>query len=206
MRKILKSPVGTAMFAVWNFCVKWKYRKYGLAILALALLGYALGISFQSIEAVLIIGLLFVVASFSTMYKRYFRAPPVFELMTFGVVIVTARYGFTAGLLFGMLTQLASEIISGCIDAQIVIFVPARALLALWIWVAMHIFGVISIFWLGMIAIAAYNLMVQPISFFVGDMQLKAKTIYYTIGYSLCNFFIFSILSTPAAILLRLTA
>ncbi len=200
LRSSIKKIVDTA------FLNAKKYKTYILLIAFLIGLGIVLGVSFQSIQTLLIIAIFFAVGAFSTMYKRYFRAPPAFELMTFTTVVVTMKYGLGAGLIYGTLVQIASEVLHGAIDAQIVIFVPARALLAVWTWVAMTVFGVTSVFWMGMIAIVAYNLMAQPISFFMGDVQLKAKTIYYTIFYSIANFFIFSIFSKPIAFLLGLQA
>ncbi len=201
---VLKSSIGKAINAAYLF-VK-KHQGYVFLAVALLAIGYLLGVSFQSIQALLIIAIFFAASAFSTMYKRYFRAPPAFELMTFTTVVVTMKYGLATGLIYGVLVQIASEVLHGAIDAQIIIFVPARALLALWTYVAMTAFGVTSLFVLGMIAIVSYNLMAQPISFFMGDVQLKAKTIYYTIFYSIFNFFVFSILSKPVAFLLGLQA
>lgn len=202
MRTALKTGLGRLITLLWGF-LKQK-RKYALIAIFLIAIGYIFGISLESIEAMLIIGILFVLASVSTMYKRLFRAPPALELMTFTTVIVTMKYGIVAGLIFGALSQLVSEILSGAIDAQIVIFIPARALISVWIWASMSLFGVNDLFTLGMIAIVFYNLTVQPISFFIGDVQLKAKTIYYTIGYTTLNIFIFAFLSRPVSALLGL--
>lgn len=202
MRNALKTGLGRLITLLWGF-LKQK-RKYALIAIFLIAIGYIFGVSLESIEAMLIIGILFVLASVSTMYKRLFRAPPALELMTFTTVIVTMKYGLVAGLIFGALSQLVSEILSGAIDAQIVIFIPARALISVWIWASMSLFGVNDLFTLGMIAIVFYNLTVQPISFFIGDVQLKAKTIYYTIGYTTLNIFIFAFLSRPVSALLGL--
>ncbi|MBI2575245.1 hypothetical protein HYV82_05165 [Candidatus Woesearchaeota archaeon] len=154
--------------------------------------------------AVLTISVLFALSAVSTLYKRYFRVPPAFELMTFSVVVVTAKYGFLAGFIFGLIAQLTSEALHGAIDAQIIIFVPARALLALATWMGINLFGITDLFKLGIIAIIAYNLMVQPVSWFIGDVQLKTKTIFYSIFYTVFNLVIFSTLSKPAAFLLGL--
>ncbi|MBI3033673.1 hypothetical protein HYY72_00760 [Candidatus Woesearchaeota archaeon] len=202
MRNALKTGLGRLITLLWGF-LKQK-RKYALIAIFLIAIGYIFGVSLESIEAMLIIGILFVLASVSTMYKRLFRAPPALELMTFTTVIVTMKYGLVAGLIFGALSQLVSEILSEAIDAQIVIFIPARALISVWIWASMSLFGVNDLFTLGMIAIVFYNLTVQPISFFIGDVQLKAKTIYYTIGYTTLNIFIFAFLSRPVSALLGL--
>ncbi|MBI2133708.1 hypothetical protein HYU11_03435 [Candidatus Woesearchaeota archaeon] len=204
MDHTLRTSIGRAINSVW--VIANEYKNYILLVVGLLAAAYFLGISFQSVKSLVVVSVLFVIGAFSTFYKRYFRAPPAFELMTFTTVVVTINYGFLAGLIYGALVQLSSEVLSGAIDAQIIIFVPARALLAAWVWFGMHVLGISSLFWLGMLAIVAYNLMVQPISFFVGDVQLKAKTIYYTIAYSLFNFFIFSVLSRYVAAIMGIPA
>ncbi len=204
MRGILKTPIGTRIMAAWEYFRSKKNHLILTAVIVFIL--YILGISLESLEAIFVIIILFIAASFSTIYKRYFRLPPIFELMTLGTVLVTMKYGFIAGFVFGAIAQVASEIINGTIDAQILIFTPARALLALWIVFGTGVLGIEGVFGIGLLCIFAYNLMVAPISFFVGDMQLKAKTIYYTIGYTIMNFFVFSLLSGPAALILGLQA
>ncbi len=200
LKKALEKHYGKATTAIFSFIQKRK--KWAFIIAGFLLAAYFLGISAADLSKMLIIIILLVVASFSTFYKRYFRAPPVFELMTFSTVFVTALYGLPTGLIFGAISQMASEALSGAVDAQIIIFVPARSMLALTTYIAINFFNVTDFFVLGLLAILAYNLMVQPISWFMGDMQLRAKTIYYTIFYTVCNFFIFKILSGPVNYLL----
>lgn len=197
MRK-LGTRVGEAVNRLWAVLLRQKILIF--AFLGVVIAAYTLG--FSSIADAVLIIVLFLVAAFSTFYKRYFRAPPAFELMTFSVVLMTVKFGLVAGFVFGAIVQVASEAAHGAIDAQIVIFVPARAALSIWTWVAMSLFNVTDFFTLGMIAVVGYNLMVQPISWFMGDMQLRAKTVYYTLFYTVCNFFVFSILSGPVQYLL----
>lgn len=197
MRK-LRTRVGEAVNTLWAVLLRQKILIF--AFLGVVIAAYTLG--FSSIADAVLIIVLFLVAAFSTFYKRYFRAPPAFELMTFSVVLMTVKFGLVAGFVFGAIVQVASEAAHGAIDAQIVIFVPARAALSIWTWVAMSLFNVTDFFTLGMIAVVGYNLMVQPISWFMGDMQLRAKTVYYTLFYTVCNFFVFSILSGPVQYLL----
>ncbi|MBI4438707.1 hypothetical protein HY640_02135 [Candidatus Woesearchaeota archaeon] len=202
MRAKLKTWLGKDINKLWALIlVKKQYFFFSVIALILA---YVFGLSVELLEGMAVISVLFFLASISIIYKRYFRAPPAFELMTFGTVVVTAKYGLIVGMFFGALSQIVAEIVSGAIDAQIVIFVPARTMLAVWTSIAVNIFVIKDVFILGMIAIAAYNLMVQPISFIMGDAQLKAKTIYYTIVYTIANFFVFSILSGPVSTLLRM--
>ncbi|MBI3051051.1 hypothetical protein HYY74_01200 [Candidatus Woesearchaeota archaeon] len=194
----LRTRVGEAVNTLWAVLLRQKILIF--AFLGVVIAAYTLG--FSSIADAVLIIVLFLVAAFSTFYKRYFRAPPAFELMTFSVVLMTVKFGLVAGFVFGAIVQVASEAAHGAIDAQIVIFVPARAALSIWTWVAMSLFNVTDFFTLGMIAVVGYNLMVQPISWFMGDMQLRAKTVYYTLFYTVCNFFVFSILSGPVQYLL----
>ncbi len=200
MRGILRTGLGRKVMSLWSYALgKKNYAIMGVAVIFLL---YIFGVSLESIEGLIVISALFALSAFSTMYKRYFRAPPVFELMTISTIIVTVKYGILAGFIFGALSQIASEVLSGALDAQIIIFVPARAMLAVSTWVGLTAFQVQDVFVLGIIAIFSYNLMVQPISWIMGDMQLRAKTVYYTIGYTIINFFLFSILSGPANALL----
>ncbi len=199
MKTVLQSAFGNAVSRATEFTAKRKAYVF-IAALVIALL-YIFRSGFA---AMLTLAALFALSAVSTLYKRYFRVPPAFELMTFSTVVVTAKYGFLAGFIFGMIAQLTSEVLHGAIDAQIIIFVPARALLALATWVGINLFGITDLFKLGIIAIIAYNLMVQPVSWFIGDVQLKTKTIFYSIFYTVFNLVIFSTLSKPAAFLLGL--
>lgn len=199
MKTVIQSAFGKAFSLATEFLAKRKAYVFIAAIAIITLYIFRSGLS-----AVLTISVLFALSAVSTLYKRYFRVPPAFELMTFSTVIVTAKYGFLAGFIFGMIAQLTSEVLHGAIDAQIIIFVPSRALLALATWIGINLFGITDLFKLGIIAIIAYNMMVQPVSWFMGDVQLKTKTIFYSIFYTVFNLVIFSILSRPAAFILGL--
>ena len=199
LKSIPEKAFGNAFSSLKEFASR---RKAYFIVAALLLVAWY--VFREGLGSIAVISVLFVVAAVSTMYKRYFRVPPALELMTFTTVIVTMKYGLLIGLMYGALVQLTSEIMHGAIDAQIIIFVPSRALLALATWMGMHLFGITDLFKLGIIAIIAYNLMVQPVSWFLGDVQLKTKTIFYSIFYTTFNFAIFSILSGPATFLLGL--
>lgn len=199
LKTVIQSAFGNAFSRAAEIIAKRKAYIFVAAIVIIVLYIFRSGLS-----AVLTISILFALSAVSTLYKRYFRVPPAFELMTFSTVIVTAKYGFLAGFIFGMIAQLTSEVLHGAIDAQIIIFIPSRALLALATWIGINLFGITDLFKLGIIAIIAYNMMVQPVSWFMGDVQLKTKTIFYSIFYTVFNLVIFSVLSRPAAFILGL--
>lgn len=165
----------------WIFNRKW-YLLLGAAVL------FFLMLFGSQVKAILVVGSLAFLASISTIYKRYVRIPPAFELMTFGTVIVSLAYGPIIGAIFGAVTSLTSEIVNGCIDLFVVSYIPARAFVGL----ITPFFAGMDIFFLGMLMTAVYNAIGQPMYFFMGDVEAKGKFVFFLTGNILANAILFN--------------
>ncbi len=142
-----------------------------------------------SLRTIVFMPIFFLVAAFSTYYKRYMQMPTTFELVSVTTVAVGIVYGPWAGAIFGTATGLAAELISGGIDAFIPVNMFARFLMG-------FLAGIISgdFVILGMALTLLFTVIVQAPYLFYGDPQDKVRTLFFS-GISLfVNFTVFSIL------------
>lgn len=162
---------------------------------ALAVLGIVSFIFYASaiISVAAFIGLL-VVASLSTFYKRSLGGTPIsgFEMVIFGTVISGVAFGPTAGLFFGILSSLASEIISINFGPLTWIYIVTTASIGF----LSGIFSGLNIFFLGMAATAITLLVNQVVYLFIGDEDIKGATLFYIIANVTFNVVLFSTLGS----------
>jgi hypothetical protein len=150
------------------------------------------------LKALIIVTILALLASYSTIYKRYLRMlPSALELVTFGTVITSIAYGPTAGMIFGFTTTLASEIISAAVDIFTFLYIFIRAFEGFLAW---HLywtygFGIITV---GVLSSCVFIAIASPIYLLPGDFEAKMKAIYYFVFNIAMNFIVFTILGKLA--------
>jgi len=166
-----------------NYFFKWRY----IAPILIALILYSF---LDNIKGVFVVGTLAVAASYSTIYKRVFRIPSAIELVTLGTVITSITYGPVPGLVFGVMTTLASEIISSGVDMFTVLYMVVRGLIGV---VAFYLAGW-NIVVLGIAMVLMFNLICQPFYMLPGDIETKIKGIYFFIMNITFNFVAFFLL------------
>lgn len=146
------------------------------------------------IKGVIVVAILGVIASYSTVWKRYLRGfPSSVELLTFGTVITGIAYGPQAGFLFGFTTNFAAEIISSAVDVFTFLYVFLRGIIGFVAFFLYHDFhlGIVAI---GVISAAEFTFMTAPFYLLPGDAEAKLK-VYTSFFISLgMNFIIFTVL------------
>ncbi|MBI2664620.1 hypothetical protein HYX10_04745 [Candidatus Woesearchaeota archaeon] len=166
-----------------NYFFKWRYVLPFSAVLWLYLF---LG---SNIKAVAIVSVLAVAASYSTIYKRVVRVPSAIELVTLGTVVTSIAYGPLVGAIFGVLTTIASEIISSAVDMFTMVYAFARGVIGA---TAFFLAGM-NIVLLGVLMVLLFNLICQPVYMLPGDLETKIKALYYfviSISFNLLAFFL----------------
>ncbi len=130
----------------------------------------------RKVVSIIMLLLLLVLASFSTVYKKKMGMPlGGVELVTFGTVLAAVAFNPAVGLLFGIVSSLASEIISQNIGPLTWIYVVVTGLLGL----LAGYFSHIDIVLLGTAVTAASLLINQVIYLFIGDADVKSITVLY---------------------------
>ncbi len=166
-------------------------------LIALAVI-VILAIFGRNLKDAILVSILALAASYSTIYKRTIRVPSAIELVTVGTVICGAAYGPLIGILFGVLTTFASEIISSGIDAFTLFYAIARAFAGAAAFYLGNPAGLLasplSVVALGMVAVGIFNVLCQPIYQMSGDIEARLKGIYYLIVNTLFNLVIFTFL------------
>lgn len=162
----------------------------------LAVVAIALFVLFTAqIKALVIITILGLAATFSTFYKRVFQAPPAFELITLTVVAVGIFYGPWVGALYAFVVSLTSEIASQALDPFSITYIPPRiatAFVAPWLY---H--NGTSVAMIGLLMSALYNLLQQPVYWYLTDPEKRIKSIYFGSLNIPLNFLIFKFLGGP---------
>lgn len=158
---------------------------FGAAIVLLLILFF--GDYIKDAVVLLILGL---IAVFSTIYKRFMRVPPAVELVTFSTVMVGLSYGPVAGAVFGAVATLAAEIFNSGVDAFIIGYIPARAVVG----AVSSFFPAANIVYLGLSMSILYNLISQPLYALQSDAELRIKLLAFVIVNVSSNFIIFSLL------------
>ncbi len=158
-----------------------------------ALVAIALFVLFTAqIKALIIITILGLAATFSTFYKRVFQAPPAFELITLTVVVVAIFYGPLVGALYAVVISLTSEIAAQALDPFSITYIPPRiatAFVAPWLY---HNGTSVAI--IGLLMSLLYNLLQQPVYWYLTDPEKRIKSIYFSSLNIPLNFLIFKFL------------
>ncbi len=166
-----------------NYLVRWRYV---LPAIALAWLYSSI---VNSVKGVIVMSVLAVIASYSTIYKRVIRIPSAIELVTLGTVVVSISYGPLPGAVFGIVTTIASEIISSAVDMFTLVYAFARGVIGV---VAFYLSGM-NIVLLGLLMTLLFNGICQPIYLLPGDIETKIKAFYFfvmSIAFNLLAFFL----------------
>ena len=148
-------------------------------LVGLITLGLIFTVVFSRIVVpVFVVIILGVIASYSASYKRIFRVPPAFELVTFTTVIVALAYGPVVGAIYGAIVTLIAEIMTSALDVFIFSFVPSRAIVGL---TAGFFFEVFNGSFVATVVMASlmYNLMCQPMYLFMADLPMRMKALFF---------------------------
>jgi hypothetical protein len=172
----------------------WMYKVQAIALSTLLLLAVVFANIFVPALMLLVLG---IIASFSTSYKRVIRIPPAAELVTFTTVIVGITFGPLVGAIFGALVTLIAEIMTNALDAFIVSFVPARAIIGM---VAGLIFVQFegNIIATGIVCSLVYNLLAQPLYLMAADVEMRMKSAFFMVLNIGSNAAIFAVLGPLA--------
>lgn len=170
-----------------------------LIILAVAIIAF-FG---KNIKDIILVAVLGIAASYSTIYKRTIRVPSAVELVTLGTVITGAAYGPLWGVLFGVLTTFASEIISSGIDVFTLFYAISRGLAG---GLSQFLVGTfnINVVAMGMIALLIFHAISDAIYILSGDVEAKLKVVYFLIVNTLFNFMMFTLFGNLLLSLARL--
>ena len=153
-------------------------------------------------KAILFFPILFLLAIFSTSYKRIIRIPPAFELVSLTTVVVGMTHGIWAGALFGAVTAFIAEIINGSIDPFIIGYVFGRAIMgALSGAIAIYFPGSTIVF-VGMLLLIMFNIIAQSLYLLQGDPSARMKTFFYVSANLIINWYLFRVFGGPLISLL----
>ncbi|MBI2581135.1 hypothetical protein HYV85_05015 [Candidatus Woesearchaeota archaeon] len=145
----------------------------------------------RNIKDILLVAALGIAASYSTIYKRTIRVPSAVEMVTFGTVITGAAYGPLVGALFGVITTIASEIISSGVDVNTLFYAIARGIAG-----GLARTMVVSLGWsvvvAGMAAMVIFHLVSDFIYVISGGIEAVPKIIYFIIVNTLFNLLVFA--------------
>lgn len=162
----------------------------------LAIVAIALFVLFtEQITALIVISILGLAATFSTFYKRVFQAPPAFELMTLTIVAVAVFYGPLVGALYAIVVSITSEIAAQALDPFSITYIPPRiatAFVAPWLYD-----NGTSVALIGLLMSGLYNLLQQPVYWYLTDPEKRIKSIYFGSLNIPLNFLIFKFLGVP---------
>ncbi|MBI2145085.1 hypothetical protein HYU18_02060 [Candidatus Woesearchaeota archaeon] len=154
------------------------------AVVILALFG-------RNLKDIVLVSILAVAASYSTVYKRTIRVPSAVELVTLGTVITGAAYGPVVGALFGVVTTIASEIISSGVDVNTLFYAVGRGIAG---GVSQTLifglgWGVVAV---GMIALVIFHAVSDAIYVVSGGIEAVPKILYFIVINTLFNLIMFT--------------
>ncbi|MBI2141111.1 hypothetical protein HYU16_01670 [Candidatus Woesearchaeota archaeon] len=145
----------------------------------------------RNIKDILLVAALGIAASYSTIYKRTIRVPSAVELVTFGTIVTGAAYGPAVGAMFGVITTIASEIISSGVDVNTLFYAIARGIAGGLAQMMVAGFGW-SVVIAGMAALVIFHVVSDFIYVVSGGIEAVPKIIYFIIVNTLFNLIVFS--------------
>lgn len=157
----------------------------------------------RNIKDILLVSVLAFAASYSTIYKRTIRMPSAVELVTLGTVITGAAYGPLVGVLFGVITTVASEIISSGVDVNTLFYAVSRGISGGVAQLLIVNFGW-SVVTAGMAALVIFHVVSDAIYLISGGVEAVPKVIYFAVVNTLFNLLVFAFLGGPLLSLARL--
>ena len=120
------------------------------------------------------------------------------ELVTFGTVLAAVAFNPVTGLLFGVVSSLASEIISQNIGPLTLVYVLITGLLG---FLAGYL-SYLNIVFIGVAFTVASLLLNQVIYLFIGDADVKSMTAFYIATNLTFNIILFATLGSRVLLLL----
>ncbi len=154
------------------------------AVLILAFFG-------RNLKDIIFVSVMAMAASFSTIYKRTIRVPSAVELVTLGTVVTGVAYGPMVGALFGVVTTIASEIISSGIDVNTLFYAIARGLAG-----GLAQLMVVSFGWgivvAGMAALVIFHVVSDFIYVVSGGVEAVPKILYFIVVNTIFNLMVFA--------------
>ncbi len=153
------------------------------------------------VKAFFVISALGAAATFSSVYKRVFQAPPVFELTTLTTAAISVFYGPVIGSLYAVVVSITSEAVAQALDPFSITYIPPRiavAFAAPWLF---H--NGIGIAVLGILMSGLYNLLQQPVYWWLTDPEKRIKSVYFSALNIPLNFLIFRFIGEPLFAILQ---
>ena len=157
----------------------------------------------RNIKDILLVGVLAFAASYSTIYKRTIRMPSAVELVTLGTVVTGAAYGPLVGALFGVLTTIASEIISSGVDVNTLFYAISRGIAGGVAQLLIVNLG-LSVVMAGMAALVIFHVVSDFIYVVSGGIEAVPKVVYFIVVNTLFNLLVFTFLGGPLLSFARL--
>ncbi|MBS3132643.1 hypothetical protein J4470_00745 [Candidatus Woesearchaeota archaeon] len=180
-----------------GFAVVARHKRIAFALLAVAIIGSVFYTA--AVAKSLAVMALVLIASFSTVYKRKLGMPlGGIELVTFGTVLAAVAFNPVTGLLFGVVSSLASEIISQNIGPLTLVYVLITGLLG---FLAGYL-SYLNIVFIGVAFTVASLLLNQVIYLFIGDADVKSMTAFYIATNLSFNIILFATLGSRVLLLL----
>jgi hypothetical protein len=182
------------------------HKRYVFLLTILAILIILFNHVFKSILIITILG---IAATYSTMYKKIFQAPPAFELITLTTVAVAIFFGPTTGILYAIVVSLSSEIASQALDPFSITYIFPRIVC---VFACRALYGggtgplANNLPLLGLLMSLLYNLLQQPVYTYLTDIEKRIKSLYFSILNIPLNFLIFKFLGVPLFALLSMIA
>ena len=162
--------------------------------LFLAFIVFAVFMLFTSqAKAVAVLLIFGVVSSLAVTYKRVVRLPPALELISLTSAVVTLVYGPVVGIFYTVVTNIASEFVSGYPDAMSLTYIPSRSAQVLFV----YLFRDWDIVQLGIWSVVVFNLVQQPIFMWLTDAEKRLKSLYFVMLNVPLNILIFRFLAHP---------
>ncbi len=160
-----------------------------LAAVVFASLAAIIFLYARQIALIISVVILLLLASFSTVYKRKMGMPlGGIELVTFGTVLTAVAFNPIIGLMFGIVSSLASEIISQNIGPLTWAYALSTGFLGL----LAGYFSHLNLIFLGVAFTAASLLINQVIYLFIGDADIKSMTAVYIATNLIFNIILFA--------------
>ncbi len=145
----------------WSKRLQSYYKKAIIIGIVLLVSAFLFG---QNLKYLIIVPLLIGIASLSTFYHNFFRSPVNFELIKLATIASSAAYGVATGISVGLLSTIASKIISEKLDHTAIFSIIGIIVIA----IAASIFASADIVVLGIALVIAYHAITAPFQLALG--------------------------------------
>ncbi|MBI4438845.1 hypothetical protein HY640_02855 [Candidatus Woesearchaeota archaeon] len=148
-----------------NRTLKPYYLKLFIATIAVLAVILIFG---RKLNIIFFVTSLLIIATVSTFYHNFFKSPINFELIKFSTILTAASYGAVIGLATGIISTLASKILSEKLDHTAMPSLLGIAVIA----VLADLFSNWNITALGITMVIAYHAITAPIQLATGGTLL----------------------------------